>query len=115
MRIRTVTVEPVRVSPAAAEVLVRVEVDGPAAGLEVRGRVVGPMWEGVSTVEVAYPLHPVAGGSDTALTLRAVVPEPNLWTAAAPFRYAVRVELWHAGAKADARTAAVEFRPATGG
>src|SRR4051812_39075184 len=101
--IRAVTAEPVRVSFAEAEVVVRVELDGPAAGAEVRGKLVGPMCPGVSTVEVAYPLRPVPG--DSGLSLRAVVPEPNLWTPAAPFRYEARVELWADGARVDAATA----------
>lgn len=87
-RIVSVTVTPVRVSPAAAELLVRVELDGPATGVEVRGRLVGPRQEGVSTVEVAYPLR-VAEVSDTTVSLRGVIPEPN----PSPFRYDGWVEV----------------------
>jgi hypothetical protein len=107
----SVTVEPVRVSVAEAELLVRVELDEPAVGAEVRGRLAGPRCEGVSTVEVAYPLRP-AGVSDTAVSLRAVIPEPNPWTPAAPFRYEGRAELWADGQKVDERAFAVELRPA---
>jgi len=114
MRITNVTVEPVRVSAAEAELLVRVELDGPAAGAEVRGKLVGPRCEGVSTVEVAYPLRPVPAASDTAVSLRAVIPEPNPWTPAAPFRYDGRVELWQNGMRVDSRPFAVELRPPAG-
>jgi hypothetical protein len=111
MRIVNVTVEPVRVSAAEAELLVRVELDGPAAGVEVRGKLVGPRCEGVSTVEVAYPLRPVPAADDTTVSLRAVIPEPNPWTPAAPFRYDGRVELWQNGARVESRPFAVELRP----
>lgn len=110
MRIVNVTVEPVRVSTAEAELLVRVELDGPAAGAEVRGRLVGPRCERVSTVEAAYPLRP-AGSTDATVALRAVIPEPNPWTPGAPFRYDGRVEVWQSGVKADERDFAVALRP----
>lgn len=110
MRIVAVTVEPVRVSAALAELLVRVDLDGPVDGVELRGRLGGPRCAGVSTVEVAYPLRPVAGESDTAPSLRALIPEPTPWEPAAPFRYDGRVELWAGGAKADERAFAVELR-----
>jgi hypothetical protein len=106
-RIRRVTVEPVRVSSAEAVLLVRVELDSPAEGVELRGTLVGPRCEGVSAVEVAYPLRPEPGEG---LVLRVVVPEPNLWSAATPFRYEGRVEAWAGGARADSRVFAVELR-----
>jgi hypothetical protein len=106
--IRNLTVEPVRVSPTEAVLLVHAELDGPADGVELRGVLVGPRRPGVSTVEIAYPLLPV--GSDTGLSLRAVIPEPNLWSAAAPFRYDGRVEVWAGGVRAGVREFAVELR-----
>jgi hypothetical protein len=99
-RIRSVTAEPVRVTPAEAVVVVRVELDGPPAGADLRGKLVGPRRPGATTVEVAYPLRPADGDPPT---LRAVIPEPNLWTPAAPFRYDGTVELWRGGAKLDAK------------
>lgn len=106
--IRTVTVEPVRVSFAEAVLTVRAVLDGPAEGGELRGRLVGPRCEGVSTVEIAYPLRP----SDDPLSLRAVIPEPNPWAPAAPFRYDGRIELWVDGEKADEKEFVVELRAA---
>lgn len=109
--IRSVVVELVRVSPLAAELLARVELAPPAAGTELRGRLVGPKCEGVSTVEVAYPLRAVPGSSDTAPVLQGVIPEPNLWSPTAPFRYEGRVEAWRGGMQVDARAFTVELRP----
>jgi hypothetical protein len=113
-RIRVITVEPVRVSPAEAVLLVHVELDAPLPGAEVRGKLVGPRCPGVSTVEIAYPLRPLPATSDTALSLRAVVPEPNLWTAATPYRYDGRAEVWAGGARVAAEAFAVELRPRAG-
>ncbi len=106
-RIRSVTAEPVRVTPAEAVVAVHVELDGPAAGADLRGKLVGPRRPGVTTVEVAYSLRP-AGGDPS--TLRAVIPEPNLWTPEAPFHYDGTVELWRGGAKLDAKSFTVKLR-----
>ena len=109
--IRAVTVEPVRVSPAEAVLLVHIELDAPLPGAEPRGKLVGPRRPGVSTVEIAYTLQPLPAASDTVLSLRAVVPEPNLWSAAAPFRYDGRAEVWAGGACVAAEPFAVELRP----
>ena len=65
---------------------------------------------GVSTVETAYPLHPLSAVSDTVLSLRAVIPEPNLWSPDAPFRYDGRVEVWAGGRPVEVREFAVELR-----
>ncbi len=107
-RIRSVTAEPVRITPAEAVVAVRVELDGPPAGAEVRGKLVGPRRAGAATVEVAYPIRPEPGGDP--LALRTVIPEPNLWTPAAPFRYDGTAELWRGGEKLDAKPFTVELR-----
>jgi hypothetical protein len=106
-RILSATAKTVRVTAAEAVVAVRVELDGPPAGAELRGKLVGPRRPGVTTVEVAYPLRPAPGDP---LTLRAVVPEPNLWTPEAPFRYDGTVKLWRDGEKLDAKPFAVELR-----
>lgn len=97
--VRSVTVEQTKVTPAEAVVTVRVEADGP-----VRGKLVGPFLPGVTTVAVAYPFRPTG---DNPLTLTAVVPEPNLWTPATPFRYDGTVE-----AGGERVTFAVELRVA---
>jgi hypothetical protein len=39
-----------------------------------------------------------------------VVPEPNLWSADAPFRYDGRVEVWSGGRRVEEREFAVELR-----
>ena len=107
----TITVEPVRVSPAEAVLVVRVELDAPLPGAAARGTLVGPRCPGVSTVEIAYRLEPLPAVGDTVLSLRAVVPEPNLWSPAAPFRYDGRAEVWVDAAKVGERPFAVELRP----
>lgn len=109
MRIVSLSLEVVRATPAVAEFLARVELDAPAADCEVAGRAVGPRRPGVSTVEVNYPMT-VAEAGGTAVTLRCVIPEPNLWTAEAPFSYEVTVELRAGGERLDTRSGAVAFR-----
>jgi hypothetical protein len=105
--IRTVTVRPARVSDAEAVLDVCVELVGP--GWELRGTLVGPKRTHASTVEVAYPLRLIEL-SDTAATLRVVLPEPTLGTPADPARYDGIVEAWRSGACAESRAFAVVFR-----
>lgn len=112
--IRAVTVEPIRVSHAEAVLLVHLELDGPVAAAEARGRLVGPRCPRVGTVEIAYPLRPAPAAGRAVLCLRAVIPEPNLWSPDAPFRYDGRAEIWVDGACADAKPFAVELRPRGG-
>jgi hypothetical protein len=109
--IRDITVEPVHITPAGAELIVRVSLDEPTTGAEVRGTLVGPRCEGISTVEVAYPLRPASGTGGAISTLRALIPEPNLWSPTARFRYDGRVEVWRDGIRLTARPFAVELRP----
>src|SRR5438309_7769131 len=100
------TVEIRRLSAAEAEVWVAVELGEVTPATELRGRLTGPRCHGVTTVEVAYPLRPlpVAQGPTNVLTLRVLIPEPNLWTKETPFYYAGRLELWHQGRRADVAT-----------
>ena len=107
-RLTELVVEQPRVTPTEAVVVVRAGLDGPPGGVEVRGKLVGPRRPGVATVEVAYPLRPVSG--DAPVSLRAVIPEPNLWTPDVPFRYDGTVELWRDGEKLNARPFTVELR-----
>ena len=51
-----------------------------------------------------------AGVGDAAVTLRGVIPEPNLWAPDAPFGYAVEVELWVNGELADTHTETIVLR-----
>src|SRR4051812_44575373 len=69
-------------TPAAAEVRVR-------ATTGERGRLTGPRCRFATTVEVAYPLHPVPGEEGI---FRAVIPEPSLWEPECPFLYQGEVE-----------------------
>ena len=85
-----------RLSAVEAEVWLRVEAERVTATTELRGRLHGPRCPGVTTVEVAYSLQPLAGSADS-LAARVVIPEPNLWTEKTPFTYEGTVELWEEG------------------
>lgn len=109
MKIVSLNFEIIRATSAVAEFVVRVELDGPAAGCTVTGRAVGPRGEGFSTVEVAYPVR-VLEMSDTAVSLRCVIPEPNLWKPEMPFTYAVTFELKMNGEVMDSRETMLALR-----
>jgi hypothetical protein len=109
MKIVSLSIEPGRASQASADFVIRVNLDGPAAGCVVSGRVVGPRCEGVSTVEVPYPLQ-VIGVSDTAVSLKCVIPEPSLWTPEAQFTYGWSIEVEVDGEQTDSRTGGVFLR-----
>ena len=111
MKIVALNFEIIRATPAVAEFLARVELDGPAQGCEVACRAVGPRCPGVSTVEVVYRMSAV-GVSDGTVLLRCVIPEPNLWTPEAPFTYAVTVEVRCGGELVEARGEIVALRAA---
>jgi hypothetical protein len=68
----------------------------PRRALQVRGRLMGPICAGRSTVEVAYPLRPLPDllEGDAGLTARTIIPEPSLWDIENPFCYGGPVELW---------------------
>ena len=72
---------------------IRIEFDDLPAGVEVRGRLMGPRCPGVSTIEVAYRLRP----TEVHGTYQVLIPEPNLWAPEHPFRYEGPVEFWRDG------------------
>ncbi len=100
-RIHRITVRAARLDPARAEVVVSVFPERLTPATELRGRLVGPRCPYATTVEVAYPLREQARGDDPEdgprLVLRAVIPEPSLWDAEAPFLYEGPLELWQDG------------------
>jgi hypothetical protein len=102
MKIVSVDFEIVRATPAVAEFVARVELDGPAAECELAGHAVGPRCAGISTVEVSYPMT-VAGAHGAAVILRCVIPEPNLWAVERPNTYRVVIELRLDGRVVDER------------
>jgi hypothetical protein len=113
-RICRTTVEVRRVSPAEAEVWVVAEVEAVTPTTELRGRLVGPLLPGRTTVEVPYPFRPLPGpatGPPRSLAVRVVIPEPNLWTEAAPFVYEGPLELWQDGRRCDVATVSVALKP----
>ncbi len=74
-----------RLDPTLAELHI-VFTDLPA-DVEVRGRLMGPLCPGVSTIEVAYHLHPFAPR-----IYRVLIPEPVFWSAERPNVYEGPVE-----------------------
>ena len=89
---------------------------------EVRGRLMGPCCPYASTVEVAYPLHPLSGAlgaltqprspalgaltqprspEPAGLTRRVIVPEASFWEPQCPFLYQGPIELWQDGQRRD--------------
>jgi hypothetical protein len=109
MKIVSLNFEIIRATPAVAEFLVHVDVDTPVMGYEVVGRAVGPRCPGVSTVEVSYPMNAVRIIANR-LSLRCVIPEPNMWTSETPFTYSVSVDLLHDGKVVATRSGTVKFR-----
>jgi hypothetical protein len=98
------TIEVRRLTPAEAEVWIRVEVEGATPTTEIRGRLMGPRCPGVTTIEVAYALHPIASSADVPTAVRfvrALIPEPNLWTAETPLFYEGVLELWQDGRRCE--------------
>ncbi len=87
-----------RLDAALAEV--RIEFPELPAGIEVRGRLMGPRCPGRSTVEVAFPLRPVPGCP--VATFQVLIPEPSCWTPDLPNRYEGPVEFFREGAKTGA-------------
>lgn len=90
-------------TPAEAEVWIIVRVERLTATTEVRGRLMGPACPYSSTIEVAYPLRPLAHppAEVPPLTRRIVIPEPSLWEPVSPFLYRGPVELWQDGERCD--------------
>jgi hypothetical protein len=113
MKIVTITPEPVRCNSAVAEIIFRVELSGPASECEVSGRAVGPQCKGISTVEIAYPFT-VADVRDNVVSLKCVIPEPNLWTREAPFGYATSFEVRVGGELTDSRGGSIALGPPKG-
>jgi hypothetical protein len=105
-RIRTLELIDRSLHPASAEVWVRVEPEEPAAGLELRGRLMGPRCRYSNTVEVSYPLRPLKQSPPglTGLLARVVVTEASLWDPESPFYYEGPVELWQDGRCVDRAT-----------
>jgi len=110
MKIVKITSEAVRVTPAVAEILFHVELSGPASEWEVRGRAVGPQCANISTVEIAYPFT-VAEVRDNVVSLKCVIPEPNLWTRETPFGYATSFEVRVNGELTDSRGGSIALGP----
>jgi beta-galactosidase/beta-glucuronidase len=106
--IESLTIDFPRVTPLEAEVRVTVRV-ADAAGAELRGLVRGPLCAGRETIQTAYPLRTQSSGENT-LTAGVAIPEPNLWTAEAPFTYEAAVEVWRDGQRVARATESFRLR-----
>jgi len=111
MKIVALKFEIVRATPAVAEFLAHVELDALATDCDVTGHATGPRCAGVSTVEVTYPMK-VAEVGGTTVSLRCMIPEPNLWSPETPFTYATTVEIRCGGEVVAMRSGVVRFRDA---
>lgn len=104
-RIRRIEVHDGSLNPVAAEVWIAVLPEQHTATTEVRGRLMGPRCLYSNTIEVAYPLRPVPSHQmplePSGLTVRAVIPEANLWEPQCPFLYHGPIELWQDGQRCD--------------
>jgi hypothetical protein len=86
-----------RLDLAEAEVRLVFTLRQPVGPIELKGRLVGPRNAYASTIEVAYPLRPLAGPQqqDPRIVVgRIVIPEPCFWEPGAPNLYEGPVELW---------------------
>jgi hypothetical protein len=105
-RITHVEVRNRSLTPAEGEVWITVHAEVVTPATEMRGRLMGPSCPYSSTVEVAYPLRPLARPAEDVppLTMRVVIPEPSLWEPESPFLYRGPVELWQDGERRDRAT-----------
>jgi beta-galactosidase/beta-glucuronidase len=111
--IRTTHVQVHHLSRTEADLRITVEPETLTPTTELRGKLVGPRCPGVSTIEVAYPLRPLAptaDSSENSLAARVVIPEPNLWSPQTPFLYEGVVELWQEGQRADMKRLSVGLK-----
>ncbi len=101
--IQHVQVDDVSLAPAQAELRVTVILNHDWDNAEVRGRLMGPRCHYSRTVEIAYPLRPLAGPAHEARSrsFRVVIPEASLWDLQSPFLYEGPVELWQGGQRLE--------------
>lgn len=95
MSLPPITIEVSRLSPDVAELSVRAEfpVD-PGPNVEMRGRLMGPHYPGVQTIEVAYAIKPVPSDDPLIRKGKVVIPEPNFWSKERPLVYWGPAEIW---------------------
>jgi len=107
MKIVGLAIEQTRLSTAEAELRVTVTADEAVPDAAIAGRLTGPLCPHAETVQLAYPLKMLSG---MPLSARIIVDEPNLSTAAMPFRYDGVVELRVGGTVVDRRDFQVFFK-----
>lgn len=108
-----ITIDVLRLSVEVAELQIQAKfADDPGTGAELRGRLMGPRCPGMSTIEIAYAVKPIANESSNILLARVIIPEPNLWTEKKPFTYWGPVEVWQDGAMVHSQQVEVGLRKA---
>jgi hypothetical protein len=100
-----------RLDPGLAELHIRFA-DLPP-DVEVRGRLMGPRWPGVSTIEVAYHLRPVS--APPASVYRVLIPEPVTWADERPCVYEGPVEFRRAGEEVGKVVISIGIKAPSGG
>lgn len=95
VQITSLRVEHLVLNPAEARMRIEARTSREGAGCELRGKLMGPSCRFSSTVEIAYPLRPVAGQIGTLAEV--LIPEPCLWDTQSPFLYQGTLELWQEG------------------
>jgi hypothetical protein len=85
------TVRVVKLSIQTARVEFHIPVEKP--GLSLTGFVIGPQCPGRTTVEIPYPIRTIESESPSELIGQVNIPEPCIWSEAAPFEYLARLEI----------------------
>jgi hypothetical protein len=100
-RIQQIRIQDGPLDLARVEVWIDVYPEILTSTTQVRGRLMGPRCPYAGTVEVAYPFREVSREYQATgiphLSVRAVIPEANLWDPISPFLYHGPVELWQNG------------------
>jgi hypothetical protein len=86
-------------NPAEAEIWISIRSQEPLSDVDMGGRLMGPRCRYATTVEVAYPIHPLPGPltKPGEVTARVIIPEPSFWDPESPFLYQGSVEVGKAG------------------
>jgi hypothetical protein len=109
MKIAELRFENVQATPTIAEFVVHVRLEEFATNGLVEGVVMGPKCPGVTTVELSYPMERLETQGNV-VSLRCVIPEPNLCTADTPFRYGWSITVEVEGEPTDQRVGAISLK-----
>jgi beta-galactosidase/beta-glucuronidase len=98
--IRNVAIKDRLLDPAQAELRIEVELGETAPAVEIVGRLMGPHCLYSNTIQIAYPLRPLAETADERVrSFRVIIPEPSLWEPESPFLYEGPLEAWQGSSR----------------